>query len=157
MKKIITLSIVGIACLSIGFFIGYDFGHEKGCLEALKIESEKSIDQIKSDLKYKEEGNISDFVRGTAGIKSINEGTLFKSKYVTYIKGHISNSAMLATAKNITLKVRFYSKTKTLLSTKEVTIHEYIPPGKKIAFKEKIAVPSKYEDFEFSIIDVQAK
>jgi hypothetical protein len=56
----------------------------------------------------------------------------------TIVDGHIYNRATLAMYKNVTIKVKFYSKTGTLIGSDTFTVMEFLPPKSKISFKHKI-------------------
>lgn len=53
------------------------------------------------------------------------------------LEGTISNSATIATYKDVVLEIKFYSKTKTLLGTEKEAIYEYFPAGQRKSFKIK--------------------
>lgn len=53
------------------------------------------------------------------------------------LEGTISNSATIATYKDVVLNVHFYSKTKTHLGTEKHVIYEFFLAGKAKSFKIK--------------------
>ena len=53
------------------------------------------------------------------------------------IEGEISNTATLATYKDVVLEINYYSKTKTHLGTEKEAIYEYFPAGQAKKFKIK--------------------
>jgi len=55
-----------------------------------------------------------------------------------HVNGTISNTATVADYKDITVRVTYYSKTKTNLGSKEYTIYEVVQPNTTIPFKLKI-------------------
>ena len=59
----------------------------------------------------------------------------------TVIKGVIKNNAAFAKYKDISIKLYFYSKTKTLVDTEEETIFEQLFPGDNKQFKTKYFAP----------------
>lgn len=56
----------------------------------------------------------------------------------TVIEGSIFNNASVASFKNITLQVQFFSETDYLLGTREFVILQSVYPGDLIQFKQKI-------------------
>lgn len=71
--------------------------------------------------------------------------------------GSLTNSATLATAKDIKINIDFFSKTGTRISNQEIILYEFIQPKKTIFFKEKIIIPDNYEYFEYKIISVKSE
>jgi len=59
----------------------------------------------------------------------------------TVVKGTLSNSAKMATYKDVQLKLTFFSKTGALLEEDAETIFETIAPGKSADFKTKYFAP----------------
>jgi hypothetical protein len=58
------------------------------------------------------------------------------------LDGTIINSATVATYKDVVIEISFYSKTETLLGTKQHSFYEYYPPGSTKTFQLKV------EDYE---------
>ncbi len=157
MKKITTPILIGLILGAIGFFIGQYIGYENGKKSAETIQKYRSVEEIKTELKGREKESISSYLDGKAGIRNIDEGGLWKTKYIQYFSGTLTNSAVLATAKDVKLNVDFYSKTGSKIGNQEITIYEFVRPGKSIKFKEKINIPDKVEDFKFKIIEVKSE
>jgi hypothetical protein len=157
MKKIITPLLIGITLGAIGFFVGQQIGYENGERSAVMANKHRNIEEIKSELKDREQESISTYLDGKAGIKRKDEGTLFKTKYVQYFAGTLTNSAVLATAKDVKLNVDYFSKTGSKIGNQEITIYEFIRPGRTVEFKERINVPDNVEKFEFQIIEAKSE
>jgi hypothetical protein len=157
MKKVITPILTGLILGAVGFFVGQNIGYDNGRQYAEMMHKFRSIDEIKSELKGREAEDISSYLEGKAGIRNIDEGSLFKVKYVQYFSGNLNNSATLASAKDVKLNVDFFSKTGSKIESQEITIYEFIRPGRSIEFKEKINVPDKVEDFKFQIIEAKSE
>ncbi len=157
MKKIITPLFVGIVLGAIGFYAGQQIGYENGKKRAEFTHRFRDIEEIKTELKERESESISTYLNGKAGIRNVDEGSLFKIKYVQYFSGSITNSAVLAIAKDVKLNVDYYSKTNTKIGSQEITIYEFIKPGQTVTFKERINVPENVEDFKFQIIEAKSE
>jgi hypothetical protein len=157
MKKFIYPIVVGL----VFGIIGFAAGHLKGINDTkTEIEFQKKygdIELLKNDLKNREIADITSFLHGKAGIETIDEGGLFDVKNVQYLSGDVSNSAAIATAKDIKINVDFYTKTKTKIGSQEIVIYEFVKPGQKIKFKEKINLPEKVEEFEFQFTEAKAE
>ncbi len=153
MKNIIISILIGLVLGVIGFYSGY----KKGYQSAENVQMFRSVDEIKVELKAREEEDISSYLKGKASIKKIDEGSWFKSKYVQYFSGQLTNSATLASAKDVILNIDFFSKTGSKMGHQKITIYEFVEPGKTIEFKERINVPGKVEDFKFQIIEVKSE
>lgn len=54
------------------------------------------------------------------------------------LDGTIVNSATVATYKDVVIEISFYSKTETLLGTKQHSFYEYNPPGSTKTFQLKL-------------------
>ena len=157
MRKLIITIIACIGMGFIGYILGKDQGYRSGYLSCEANQKFRSIELIKADLADRERQNISDYINGKAGIKNINKGGWLKSKYVQYFQGELVNSALLVSAKDVTLNVDFYSKTGTKIGNQEIVIYEFVKPGSTIKFKEKINVPDKVDEVKFQIVDVKAE
>lgn len=157
MKKTILILLSTIAVGVLTFIVGNKLGYADGYLSGKDSYRYRPIEELRNELKEREALDMKDFLNGKAGIESKDEGGLFKVKYVDYFSGTLTNSASIAKAKDIKLKVDFYSKTKTLIGSKEITVYEYILPGQSVKFKEKLDLPEKVEDFKFSILNASAE
>ncbi|WP_017733695.1 hypothetical protein [Nafulsella turpanensis] len=157
MKKTILILLLTIAVGVLTFIIGNKLGYADGYLAGKDSYRYRPIEELRNELKEREALDMKDFLNGKAGIESKDEGGLFKVKYVDYFSGTLTNSASVAKAKDIKLKVDFYSKTKALIGSKEITVYEYILPGQSVRFKEKLDLPEKVEDFKFSILNASAE
>ena len=142
-EKKITALVIGLGFGAIGFFIGEQMGIERGKKWAELVNRHRSIEEIKAELKGREQENIIASLSGKAGIKKIDEGKLFKVKYVQYFVGTLTNSAVLATAKDVKLNVDYFSKTGSKIGSQEFTIYEFIRPGRSLKFKEIINMLSQ--------------
>lgn len=117
------LIIIGITVVTLGLTNcnssssdGYDTG--------------SSYEETKMTLEEKEKQSPISFLStdGTYRVNLIGEWVL---------EGNISNSATIATYKDVILEISFYSKTNTLLGTEQEAVYEYFPAGQKKAFKIK--------------------
>ena len=68
------------------------------------------------------------------------------------VNGIISNSATLATYKNVKLIFYFYSSTDRLISDREEYLDEYFPPNSRVTFKKKLDVPEGTHSIDWDII-----
>ena len=157
MKKIIASLMIGFGFGAIGFFIGEQFGVKRGSRLAEMVHKYRNIEEVKAELKDREQENIIPSLNGKAGIKKIDEGKFFKVKYVQYFAGTLTNSAVLATAKDVKLNVDYFSKTGSKIGSQEFTIYEFIRPGRSVEFKERINIPDNVEKFEFQIIEAKSE
>lgn len=73
------------------------------------------------------------------------------------INGTVTNSASIATYKDVRIRVRFYSKTKTEISSEIYVLYEFIPPGKTKDFTWRIETPGGTESVSWDIISALAK
>lgn len=89
-----------------------------------------SYQETKMTLEEKEKQNPTSFLS--------TDGTYRKNLMGEWVlEGSISNSATIATYKDVVLEISFYSKTKTLLGTEKEAVYEYFPAGQSKSFKIK--------------------
>jgi hypothetical protein len=103
-----------------------------------------SYEETKMSLEDKERINPVDFLEadGTYRQNLIDEWV---------IEGTVTNSATIATYKDVVLKIVYYSKTKTEIGSEEKTIFEYFKPNESKKFKIKT---SGFEGTESVGLDV---
>ena len=93
-------------------------------------DSGSSYQETKMTLEDKEKQNPTSFLS--------TDGTYRKNLLGEWVlEGTISNSATIATYKDVVLEINFYSQTETHLGTEEEAIYEYFPAGKTKNFKIK--------------------
>lgn len=90
--------------------------------------------------------------------RKIKNGGIFRDpKYVSdgvLIEGDIVNIASLATYKDITLNVSFYSKTNSLIDEQKIVVYEFLNPSSRIPFSIKIGdVGSEFHSFGIEVSD----
>jgi hypothetical protein len=89
-----------------------------------------SYQETKMTLEDKEKQNPTSFLS--------TDGTYRKNLMGEWVlEGTISNSATIATYKDVVLEIHFYSKTETHLGTEKKAIYEYFPAGQTKNFKIK--------------------
>lgn len=145
----------------IGFFTGHEIGKDTGLnlgyhtgFDSAKSDfKSRSIDEIKHELREREEVDILSYLQGNISIKTVDEGSFLTTKNVQYFMGSLASSATLAVAKDVKINIDFFSKTGSKIGNQEMTIYEFIQPGAKVSFKEKINVPEKVTEFKFEILD----
>jgi len=69
------------------------------------------------------------------------------------IKGTIINTAKSATYKDAVIRVKYLTKTNTVLHTSNYTIFEYFPPNSKVDFNLRIDNYTNTEGLEIVIIN----
>jgi hypothetical protein len=138
-KIILAVVISGLLLGTLGFF----FGRTVGNLEIL----DSPTSYLRKILKDQELKEIMPNLDLNYDIVTKDEGGLFTIKNVTYLKGSLKNNCSVAIAKDIKLKIVFFSKTGSQIGDTEVNIYEYINPYNTIKINEKIDVPDKTEKF----------
>ena len=89
-----------------------------------------SYQETKMTLEDKEKQNPTSFLS--------TDGTYRKNLLGEWVlEGTISNSATIATYKDVVLEIYYYSQTETHLGTEKESIYEYFPAGKTKNFKIK--------------------
>lgn len=70
----------------------------------------------------------------------------------TVVKGEIINKATVVTYKDISVSIKFISKTGAVLEEDEEVIYEEVKPGSNINFKSKFFAPKGTEDVKMKIM-----
>ncbi len=108
--------------------------------------SPANYEEQKMTLGQQEKQNPMQFLSST--------GTYRKNLFGRFVvDGTISNTATVATYKDVVLEVRFYSRTETLLDTKQYTICEYYPPGSRKTFNLKMDAAAGTSKIGWDIVD----
>lgn len=115
---IIIGAVIGLNCC--GSNSTNDFNTETG----------SSYQETKMTLEEQERANPMAFLS--------TDGTYKKNLLGEWVlNGTVSNSATVATYKDVVLEVHFYSKTKSLIGTEKHSLYEYFVAGKTKSFKIK--------------------
>ena len=107
--------------------------------------NETSYQDTKFSLEDKEKQNPTSFLSCIAKERRKINGDWL-------ITGLIINSATLATYKDVVLEIRFYSKTNSLLETKNITIYQRFPASKKRAFRTKVSGKNEAKIIKWTIV-----
>ena len=97
----------------------------------------KTEDELKSDLETTERANPTKYL----SVKFTWKDDFFTTN--TIIEGDITNTSSIATFKDMTVEVLFYSKTNTELHKSSFIVYEYSKPGSTVHFKRKLAYNNK--------------
>jgi hypothetical protein len=117
-------------------------------LMASCVESGKTKPNYESEVTYDEKVNSIEDIELSQFNKFLNVNANYRKNLIgTKIKidGSITNSATVATYKDVIVKVRYYSITQTELYNEDYTIYNFFPPNTVIDFELKI---SNYKDVE---------
>lgn len=153
MKNIIALTISGLCCGALGFFSGTRYTDQLGHHN----EQSLSLSELKIALAQKEMESILQWVEVEAAINTRDEGGLFKAKMVTYVSGTITNKASICTIKDVTLQIKFYSKTNSEVGATQVVVYEYVKPGHALEFKENLNWPKDAHSYSATIVEAKAE
>ena len=146
---IVVAVVVGAGAGIGGFYAGQEDGYFNGYNDAQFACDNKSIDELKDQIKGIEEKKPYAYLSGKGGVRRLNEGSFFSPRYVNYFKGHISNDATMATFKEVTLHVQFFASSGEKVGEQDITVHEFVLPQGKAGFEEKLNVTGEIQDFKF--------
>lgn len=73
------------------------------------------------------------------------------------LEGTINNNATTVTYKDIVIDIEFYSKTNSLVGTKQKTFYEFIKPGDTYNFRFKIWAPKGSATVGWNIVSADIK
>src|SRR5690349_4740550 len=87
---------IAVACLVAGYIIGNVIGAASGYKAHELVQKSKSIGELREELKNAEHGMILSLLEGKSEVNRVDEGGLFRTKYVHYLNGQIMNNAAVA-------------------------------------------------------------
>jgi len=73
----------------------------------------------------------------------------------TVVKGNIYNNAKIVSYKDISIKLKFFSKTGALLQEDIDVVYESIHPGGSYTFKSKYFAPKGADSVGMTVIDAK--
>lgn len=111
--------------------------------------TEKTPEQLRAELVQQEKQNPSQYLKDETKMRT----NLIGQKV---IEGTVTNSASVATFKDLVLQVDFLSKTDAVISTQKFTIYEVVGPQQSVKFKFKTYAPSETKGFAASIVNATA-
>src|SRR5262245_40095895 len=119
MKHVVIPIVAALVGAAAGFFVGQESGTESAEASASFEKMMKSAEELRAELKAKEAEDIAKYIHGKASVESQDEGGLFNVKMVSYMTGQVENSASVAKAKDVKIRIDFKSKTGTVIGSKE--------------------------------------
>jgi hypothetical protein len=140
--------------LTIGLGAGFYTGQDSGYAMRDSEQRAKSYKDLLSEVSQREQTNLIDLIEANYNINKVDEGGLFNTKFVRYVRGSITNNAVATTIKDVKLEVRYISSTGSIISTQEVVLYEVISPRTSIEIREKISPPDKTDTYIVRIIGV---
>ncbi len=73
----------------------------------------------------------------------------------TVVRGKIHNKARIVAFKDVDIKLKFYSKTGTLLQEDQEMIYETIAPGNTVSFKSKYFSPKGTDSIALTVLSAK--
>ncbi len=113
--------------------------------------SSSSYQDKKMSLEDQEKQNPTEFLSASGTYHP----TLFGNKMK--INGTVTNKATIATYKDVTVKVRYISKTDSDIGSGEYTIYDFFPPNQTKEFEIKIEVPNGTEKLGWDVVSASVK
>lgn len=123
-------------------------------------ERELSPSQLRQQLLEKEQNNPLSYlsVNGSMSENKVKtkHGTFFRSsewKVDGYmLEGYITNTATIATFKDITVRISFISSTGSIINKTDFVVYDFVQANDGISYKEKIYPPEGTVTYEVSIL-----
>ncbi len=152
---LIIIGIIGVFVLFNMFIANNSKSNPSNVLEKkMTIEEQKMIieekkmiiEEQKMTIEEKENANPKQFLSVEGKYNENIWGTKFK------VKGEITNKASKADYKDIIIRIKYYSKTKSLIESKDYTIYEVFPPNQQKSFKLDAAKFKDVESIELNIV-----
>lgn len=128
---LITIGILGVFALFNMFSTDNSKSNPSNKLEQkMTIEEQKTtIEKKKLTVEEKENANPKQFLSVQGKYNENIWGTKIK------VKGEITNKASKADYKDIIIRLKYYSKTKSLIESNDYTIYDVFPPNQVKSFK----------------------
>lgn len=117
---------------------------------SVKVEREKTPDELRSELEQQENENPSDYLSVSFEYSKNIWGDKFK------LDCKISNSASIAIFKDAIISVRYYSKTNTVLKTNKYMIYEVFYPNTEKMVNLTIDNYQNVDYIKCKIVDAKA-
>ncbi len=116
--------------------------------EEKKEAREEKYENSKLSLEEIEKKTPTDFLTVTGTDKKNLVGQ-------TVVRGKIHNKARIVAFKDVDIKLKFYSKTGTLLQEDQEMIYETITPGNAISFKSKYFSPKGTDSIALTVLSAK--
>ncbi len=112
------------------------------------INASKNYEKTKGSLEEIEKKNPKQFLT----VKGSTKKNLLQQ---TVIKGNVFNNAKIVSYKDISIKLKFFSKTGALLEEDIDVVYESIHPGGSHTFKSKYFTPKGTDSVGMTVIDAK--
>jgi hypothetical protein len=103
-----------------------------------EVVRELTPEELQAQLKQKECDEATNYLEGRLGYSPIYKGLLSTKVIGINLKCTISNTASIATFKNMVAHVTFVSKTDAPVVEEDVNIYEFVQPNGTIVYKGEI-------------------
>lgn len=119
--------------------------------------SQRTIEQVKLELKSLEEKMlIKNLVFSNVYLEAneISSAGLFTdAKYDGYnLVGKVTDTALIASFKDVVIKADFFSKTGSLIGSQNFTLYEFLYPWEEKEFKFKLYPPTDWSDYKVDFV-----
>ncbi len=138
-KNILKLGLITIGILGVFVIFNMSSSNNSKSNPSNGHEQKMTIEEKKMNTEETENAYPKQFLSVEGKYVKNIWGTKFK------VKGKITNRASKADYKDVIIRIKYYSKTKSLIESKYYTIYEVFPPKQEKSFKLDVA---KYEDVE---------
>jgi hypothetical protein len=123
-------------------------------------ERELSPSELRQQLLEKEQSNPLNYLSVTGSMSQnkvkTRHGTMFRSskwKVDGYmLEAYISNTATIASFKDITISVSFISSTGSIIDNTDFVVYDFVPANDAISIKQKIYAPEGTSNYEISVV-----
>jgi hypothetical protein len=151
--KFLLMMVLGLTIgLATGFYTGQNSGYAMRDYE----QRSKTYGDLLLEVSQREQSALMDLMEANYNISKVDEGGLFNTKFVRYVRGTITNNAVATTVKDIKLEISYVSSTGSVISTQEVIVYDLISPRSFIEIREKISPPNKTDTYTIKIVEVKS-
>ena len=127
----------------------------------MEVAEELNEEQLKLTLEQKECNDASSYIKGSLSYEPKYKNAFSMKVKALKLKCEITNSASIATFKDVKALVTFKSKTGATILKEEINIYEFIAPNSSVNYKTEISISNQdykdISDFEWTVLDAGCK
>ena len=127
----------------------------------MEVAKELNEEQLKLTLEQKECNDASSYIKGSLSYEPKYKNAFSMKVKALKLKCEITNSASIATFKDVKALVTFKSKTGATILKEEINIYEFIAPNSSVNYKTEISISNQdykdISDFEWTVLDAGCK
>ena len=141
--------LVAVLIMIISFVAYKNNEHSSGSRTYLQVERQKTPEELRAELLQSEQQYPGKYING----KTSNWKNLWGKRVIQL---QLTNTATLASFKDLVINVTFLSKTGTELGQNQFTVFEYFKPGQVVTHNVRAYAPSATKNVSVTVISATA-